>query len=226
MTNKSKFMNNLECCCFVILLCILLFMLYLKRCHKQVEAFDGTRRKYTLKELACALQAIKTFLGKDEKDPSQIHLIEVKDVAFVGKTATIVCVAFNKRTYTTKMYKATVDSGKVVSMTDIVQFDETFLEHQKFGGPQGIHDSEQLKNIPFITGDIARLSRYTFSKEIPKWEVEEISSFSKEDPTYETPDLRTSRLGSDNKDIDRQLAHVLANPEMRKYVTVTSLRGL
>lgn len=221
-------MNNIEFSCFTTLLCLILFMLYLKRCHKQVEEFDGTRRKYTLKELACALQAIKTFLGKDEPDPTQIYLIEVKDVGFVGKTATIVCIAFNKRTFTTKMYKATVEGDIVVSLTDnMVQFDETFLEHQKFGdSPQGIHDSEQLKNVPFITGDIASISRYTFSKEVPKWEVNE------------TPDLRTSGLlalshqlhdSSGNKyskDIDRQLAQIVANPEMRKYVTIQSMRGL
>lgn len=234
-------MNKIECACFTIVLCTLLFMLYLKRCDtkKKLETFDGSRRKYTLKELACALQAIKTFLGKDEKDPSQIYLIEVKDVSFVGSTATIVCIAFNKRIFTTKMYKAVVEKDVVISMTDnMIQFDETFMEHQKFGGPQGIHDSEQLKNVPFITGDIAKLSRYTFSKEIPKWEVEETSSFSKEEPTYETPDLRTSGLlalshqlkdssgKKYSKDIDRQLAHIVANPEMRKYVTVQSLRGL
>lgn len=231
-------MNKVECACFTLVLCTLLFMLYLKRCDKKkLENFDGSRRKYTLKELACALQAIKTFLGKDEKDPSQIYLIEVKDVSFVGSTATIVCIAFNKRIFTTKMYKAVVEKDVVISMTDnMVQFDESFLEHQKFGGPQGIHDSEQLKNVPFITGDIAKLSRYTFSKE--KWDVEETSSFSKEDPVYETPILRTSGLlGSSqqlkdssgnrySKDIDRQLAQIVANPDMRKYVTIQSLRGL
>ena len=234
-------MNKIECACFTVILCTLLFMLYLKRCDtkKKLETFDGSRRKYTLKELACALQAIKTFLGKDEKDPSQIYLIEVKDVSFVGTTATIVCIAFNKRIFTTKMYKAVVEKDVVISMTDnMIQFDETFMEHQKFGSPQGIHDSEQLKNVPFITGDIAKLSRYTFSKEIPKWDVEETSSFSKEEPVYETPDLHTSGLlalsqqlkdSSGNKyskDIDRQLAHIVANPEMRKYVTIQSLRGL
>ena len=233
-------MDKIECACFTVILCTLLFMLYLKRCDtkKKLESFDGSHRKYTLKELACALQAIKTFLGKDEKDPSQIYLIEVKDVSFVGSTATIVCIAFNKRMFTTKMYKAVVEKDVVISMTDnMVQFDESFLEHQKFGGPQGIHESEQLKNVPFITGDIAKLSRYTFSKEIPKWDVEEISdeyAYIKNDPTYETPDLRASGLeqvkdSSGNrysKDIDRQLAQIVANPDMRKYVTIQSLRGL
>lgn len=216
-------MNNIECTCFTVILCTLLFMLYLKRCDtkKKLENFDGSRRKYTLKELACALQAIKTFLGKDEKDPSQIYLIEVKDVSFVGNTATIVCIAFNKRIFTTKMYKAVVEKDVVVSMTDnMIQFDETFMEHQKFGSPQGIHDSEQLKNVPFITGDIANLSRYTFSKEIPKWDVEE-----------STNDVSRQRLKDSSgkeysKDIDRQLVQIVANPDMRKYVTIQSLRGL
>jgi len=197
-------------------------MLYLKRCdveNKRIEKFDGKRRKYTLKELACALQAIKTFLGKEEKDHTHVYLIEVKGVSFIGNTATIVCVAFNKKTFTTKMYKAVVEKDVVISMTDnMIQFDETFMEHQKFGGPQGIHDSEQLKNVPFITGDIAKLSRYTFSKEIPKWEVEE------------TQDIHTSGLSGSgkeySKDIDRQLALIVADPEMRKYVTIKSLRGL
>ena len=234
-------MNKSECACFTIVLCTLLFMLYLKRCDtkKKLETFDGSRRKYTLKELACVLQAIKTFLGKDEKDPSQIYLIEVKDVSFVGSTATMVCIAFNKRIFTTKMYKAVVEKDVVISMTDnMIQFDETFMEHQKFGSPQGIHDSEQLKNVPFITGDIAKLSRYTFSKEVPaKWDVDE-TSIPKDDLMHETPDSRTSGVlalsrqlkeSSGNKyskDIDRQLAHIVANPDMRKYVTIQSLRGL
>lgn len=210
-------MNKLECCCFMMIACLLMFMLYLKRCHKRAEAFDGTRRKYTLKDLACALQGIKTFLGKDEPDPSTVYLIEVKDVAFVGKTATIVCVAFNKRTYTTKMYKAVVEDGNVVTITDnMIQFDETFMEHQKFGSPQGIHDSEQFKNVPFMTSDIAKLSRYTFSKEIPKWKVEE---------TPYIPPVRTSIAPNVDKDIDYQLAQIVANPEMRKYVTIQSLRN-
>ena len=215
-------MNNMECACFTVIVCGLLFMLYLKRCSTKIEKFDGSRRKYTLKELACALQAIKTFLNKEDGD--QIYLIEVKDVSFVGNTATIVCVAFNKRIFTTKMYKAVVEKDVVVSMTEnMVQFDETFMEHQKFGGPKGIHDSEQLKNIPFLTGDIAKLSRYTFSKEIPAWEVDD-----------NMPDLRTSGLlalsqqvkEGTSKDIDRQLAQIVANPEMRKYVTIQSMRGL
>lgn len=203
-------MNKTECTCFTIMVCTLVFMLYLKRCDKKLETFDGSRRKYTLKELACALQAIKTFLSKDEKD--QIHLIEVKDVSFVGNTATIVCIAFNKKIFTTKMYKAVVEKDVVISMTDnMIQFDETFMEHQKFGGPRGIHDSEQLKNVPFITGDVAKLSRYTFSKEIPTWEV----------------DVQTSGLKDPvGKDIDRQLAQIVANPEMRKYATIQSLRGI
>jgi len=222
-------MNKLECACFTIVLCTLLFMLYLKRCDtkKKLETFDGSRRKYTLKELACALQAIKTFLGKDEKEPSQIYLIEVKDVSFVGSTATIVCIAFNKRTFTTKMYKAVVEKDVVISMTDnMIQFDETFMEHQKFGSPQGIHDSEQLKNVPFITGDIAKLSRYTFSKEIPRWDVEETSESSTSGLLELSEQLKDSSGNKYSKDIDRQLAHIVANPEMRKYVTIQSLRGL
>tara|TARA_Y100000389_G_scaffold201059_1_gene242853 strand:+ start:2797 stop:3378 length:582 start_codon:yes stop_codon:yes gene_type:complete len=192
-------------------------MLYLKRCDKKLEKFDGSRRKYTLKELACALQAIKTFLGKDEKD--QIYLIEVKDVSFVGDTATIVCVAFNKKTFTTKMYKAVIEKDIVISMTDnMIQFDETYMEHQKFGGPRGIHDSEQLKNIPFITGDVAKLSRYTFSKEIPKWSVDETIDLG-------SSEFKESMGKGGTKDINIQMAQIVANPEMRKYVTIQSLRG-
>lgn len=220
-------MNKIECGCFTVILCTLLFMLYLKRCDTTIESFDGSRRKYTLMELACVLQAIKTFLGKDETDPSQIYLIEVKDVSFVGSTATIVCIAFNKRIFTTKMYKAVVEKDVVISMTDnMVQFDETFLEHQKFGGPQGIHDSEQLKNVPFITGDIAKLSRYTFSKEIPKWEVDEKPDLRTSGLLALNQQLKTSSGNKYSKDIDRQLAHIVANPEMRKYVTIQSMRGL
>ena len=200
MGHTNKYMNRVECTCFIALMSVMFFMLYLKRCHKQAEAFDGTRRKYTLKELACALQGIKTFLGKD--DPSQTYIIEVKDVAFVGKSATIVCVVFDKRTFTTKMYRAVVNDGTVASITDnMIQFDETYMEHQKFGTSMGIHDSEQLKNVPFMTGDIAKISRYTFSKEIPKWKVEE------------------------NVELTHQLAHIVANPEMRKYATIQSLRN-
>lgn len=223
-------MNTIECVCFIVLLCTVVFMLYLKRCDRQLEKFEGRRRKYTLKELACALQAIKTFLGKDEPNPSQIHLIEVKDVAFVVDTATIVCVAFNNRTFTTKMYKAVVEKGVVVSMTDnMVQFDETFLEHQKFGGPKGIHDSEQLKNLPFITGDIAKISRYTFSKEIPKWEASEMTTSDKDiqlASIVANPAMRKYITITSDEDIQRQLASIVANPDMRKYITIQSMRGM
>ena len=115
------------------------------------------------------------------------------------------------------MYKAVVEDGNVVTITDnMIQFDETFMEHQKFGSPQGIHDSEQFKNVPFMTSDIAKLSRYTFSKEIPKWKVEE---------TPYIPPVRTSIAPNVDKDIDYQLAQIVANPEMRKYVTIQSLRN-
>ena len=211
-------------------ICIIIFALFafLHRPRPVCEGFTTpTLRKYTLSELACALRSIKTYL---EKDGDPIYLIEVKDVAFSTTSATIVCVAFNKKTFTTKMYKATVKGEKVTRITDnVIEFDESFLEHNTFGKPMGIHESEQLHKVPFMTSDIAKLSRYTFAKVNP---VEQHTMHDKDDTAIaalalhklKSGSLTTGVLGGD--DIRAQLAYVLSNPEMRKYVTIQSLRNM
>lgn len=185
---------------------------------KKTEGFENKElRVYTLPELACALQVIKTYL---EKDGDPIYLIEVRDVAFYSVGGmTIVCTVFNKRTFTTKMYKATIESGKVTRMTDnVIEFKESFLEHTLFGKPMGIHESEQLHKIPFMTSDISQLSRYTFSKMQPP-----------EDGNGN--DLRDVALATyaqhkmQKEDARVRVANMLSNPEMRKYMTIQSLRN-
>ena len=142
------------------------FFIYSRFREVQCERFENkiTTRKYTLKELCELLQIVKNTL---QKDGDVYHLIDVRNVEFTMTGASVVFTAFNHTKWTTKLYKGHVSrGGNSAEITEnMLSFDEQYVENKAFGTTMGMHDSEALRNIPFLGGDVAKLSRYTFTRD-------------------------------------------------------------
>jgi len=226
---------------YVMFFAVCICFVYIRRASTREGLVSSLgKRRYTLKELACALQAIKRHLGKEG---DAVFLIDVKSVAWISDTANIVCTAFNKTKLSTKVYKAEVTSGKVITIIDnMVQFNEKFVESKAFGTPIGLHDSESLDQVPFMTSDIANLSRYTFTKSslnemsLPDDNVAKALALYTSLKNKKHHDnastalalytrLKNGKHNDDDDDVQKQLLNIISNPEMRKYVVINAMRN-
>lgn len=138
----------------MLFVAILLFILLLFTFKK--EFFQN---KIKLGDVGCVLNVIKSHMGPN------FSMLDVKTISVKGFKYEVIFTSFNKKTFSTKMYKALVDKVRVYDIQeDVIFFDNVYhnkVEHKSIG----LHDSERLKNLSFLSSKIDGVSGTSYESE-------------------------------------------------------------